>query len=107
MHPAFHLPAGTGLDDDQARDAAAGPAMEMVTETLHSFSAKVRTVPVASRVFAGAGLVEDQERDAAAGLAMEVYLGTELLAAQEELSVSSLVDVSAPGVASSAAGSAT
>ncbi len=56
---------------------------------------------------AGAGLDEDQERNAVAGLAMEVYLGMELLAAQEELSVSSLVDISAPGVDFSAAGSAT
>lgn len=48
---------------------------------------------------AGPGQDADQARNAGAGLAMEVYQGCDLLAAQEELSVSSLVDVSAPGAA--------
>jgi hypothetical protein len=48
--------------------------------------------------FAGAGL-EDPDRAPAAGAALstDVWLGDELLVVQQELAVSSLVDLSAPG----------
>ncbi len=74
-----------------------GPSMKahIIRHSAFCIEADFRTHCLA----AGPGQDADQARNAGAGLAMEVYQGCDLLAAQEELSVSSLVDVSAPGVA--------
>ncbi len=62
----------------------------------HSNFAKHPNFPITPKQIADACI---EARKAGAGLAMEVYQGSELLAAREQLSVTGLVDVSAPGEA--------